>query len=150
MNYSIRKALLSDLEELHQVVEKAYRGKKKGWTSEEHIINGHRIQKEDLEKLVGDNNGKLHIFVLEETVEGKKHLRGSIKIDFEEGKREAEFGMFAVDPEHQSKGFGGGLLRFAEDYARNKLGATLFNIWVIDERFFICFSSILELKSVFQ
>jgi ribosomal protein S18 acetylase RimI-like enzyme len=45
---------------------------------------------------------------------------GTIKIDVQ--ATEAEFGMFAVDPEFQSQGLGGKLLDFAQIYAKVQTG----------------------------
>lgn len=58
---------------------------------------------------------------------------GTIKIDVV-AENIAEFGLFAVDPDMQSAGFGKKLLQYAQDYAKEKLRRTVGQVLVISVR----------------
>ncbi|KAF7721985.1 hypothetical protein EC973_003867 [Apophysomyces ossiformis] len=115
-NIFVREVTLDDLkynDAAHKIINAAYRADKAGgWTTESHIVGGERASVEDVEKYVRDN-GKPNILLYAfEHVEERDVLVGTIQIQ-PENDREAEVGLFAVDPQLQSCGIGGKLVRAA-------------------------------------
>jgi len=106
--------------------------KKKGWTGEEHLIAGDRITKEDLQRTLQKNPENSLVFVLEETLNGKKEIRGNIQVEKQDDT--AEFALFAIDPDHQSRGFGGKLFATAQKYAKENFRCTFGCMWVLTVR----------------
>ncbi|GAB5365074.1 hypothetical protein AAMO2058_001025400 [Amorphochlora amoebiformis] len=108
-------------QDLTQIVNWAYRGKDGAnpWTSEKGLIQGNRIDLEDMKRAINRQSAKdLQILA---AVDHKGHVMGSIKLERTPDGR-AEFGMFAVDPEAQSLGIGRRLLSSAEVVASKEWG----------------------------
>jgi hypothetical protein len=63
-NFSIRRAEKQDLKALYEIVQLGYRGgcEEKGWTGEEEIISGVRIEWEPFQTQIDPPN---HYFLLE-------------------------------------------------------------------------------------
>lgn len=120
MAKSCRFATKEDVSRITSVVNWAYRGKeggKSGWTGEKHLVEGARISEKGVEELLSQSQYKimvcelvrswlfsrvafkvLYLIVIQDEV-----VVGVIKLDFDEEKKEVEFGMFAVDPDVQGK-----------------------------------------------
>jgi len=106
--------------------------KKKGWTGEEHLITGERISKGNLQTTLLKNPENSVVFVLEEAINGKKEIRGNILVEKQDDT--AEFGLFAIDPDHQSRGFGGKLIATSQKYAKENFRCTFGCMWVLTVR----------------
>ena len=108
----ITKASPSDVPELNQLINSAYRGEtsKKGWTTEAHLLDGIRIDEETIYKYLEDPN----IIILKNTDEGQ--ITGSVYLEVRGDK--LYVGMFSVSPLVQNKGTGRQLLLAAESYAK--------------------------------
>ena len=110
----VTKAILTDVPELNNLVNTAYRGEtsKKGWTTESHLLEGLRIDEETLRGYFDDPN----IIILKNTDEGGE-INGCVYLETRLPK--LYVGMFSVSPLLQGKGIGRELLLAAETYARN-------------------------------
>ncbi|QXB85520.1 GNAT family N-acetyltransferase [Acinetobacter lwoffii] len=104
---NIRLANKADIQQLTILMNTAYRTLG-GWTTEAGMIQGDRIQEQQLYELLNLENFQL--FVLE--IENK--LLGCIGVSL--GQQIAEIGSFAVAPAEQNSGYGKQLLDFAESH----------------------------------
>ena len=104
---NIRLASKADIQQLIILINTAYRTRG-GWTTEEGMIQGDRIQEQQLYELL--NSADFQLFVLE--IENK--LLGCISVSL--GQQVAEIGSFAVAPAEQNSGYGKQLLDFAESH----------------------------------
>ena len=104
---NIRLASKADVQQLTILINTAYRTRG-GWTTEEGMIQGDRIQEQQLYELL--NSADFQLFVLE--IENK--LLGCIGVSL--GQQVAEIGSFAVAPAEQNSGYGKQLLDFAESH----------------------------------
>jgi ribosomal protein S18 acetylase RimI-like enzyme len=116
-----RFATFGDVPALVELARLAYRGGR-GWTSEAALVEGQRT---DLEAM---------LVVLERSlvlvVEHESKLIACCRLD-PRPDGVAHFGMFAVDPDHQSDGLGGWLLAQAERVAVERLGAGVVELNVL-------------------
>jgi len=107
----ISEACLQDVSELNTLVNSAYRGKSSmaGWTHEASLLEGIRIDEEQLIDMVTSDNNFLLKYV-----EGERIL-GCVLLE----KRDAKLylGMLTVNPMLQNKGIGKTLLSAAEEKA---------------------------------
>ena len=123
----VNKATLTDVQELNQLVNNAYRGEtsKKGWTTEANLLEGLRIDEETLNQYFNDPN----IIILKHTNEAGQ-ITGCVYLEVRAPK--LYVGMFSVSPTLQGKGIGRDLLLHAEDYAKqlncNTLTMTVISI----------------------
>lgn len=104
---NIRLASKADIQQLTMLINTAYRTPG-GWTTEAGMIQGDRIQEQQLHDLL--NSADFQLFVLE--IENK--LLGCIGVSL--GQQVAEIGSFAVAPAEQNSGYGKQLLDFAESH----------------------------------
>lgn len=111
-NMSITKATTADIPALNKLINSAYRGEesKKGWTTEEEILGGIRIDEPGLAGYFKQNN----ISILKYT-DHNGHILGTVNLEVK--KPELYLGMFAVSPVSQGKGIGKLLLTEAEAFA---------------------------------
>jgi len=134
----VRHVVLTDVADLHQIINWAYRGKPgvPQWTGEADLIEGDRISQHQLSDLIAsEKNGKAyHLLALEDRTEGDWRLRGCMKIELHDEGGAAEFGMFAIDPSFAGSGYGGQLMSFAIRWAKESLGCALGIITVISIR----------------
>ncbi len=93
----VRPAQVCDLPRLVLVVRAAYRGPR-GWTSEEHLVDGSRADEDELAEAVADPSCQL---LVAETPVG---LVGCGCL--ERASEAAWLGMLAVDPAARSEGHG--------------------------------------------
>jgi GNAT superfamily N-acetyltransferase len=104
----VRSAREEDVEDVHALVESAYRGdsSRLGWTTEADLLEGQRTDPDEVREVLPD---------LLVAVDGDD-LVGCCVLSPRAGH--GYFGMFAVRPGLQSKGVGSLLLAAAEDRAR--------------------------------
>lgn len=128
----LRRAVTCDLPRLLELVQSAYRGdaSRAGWTTEADLIDGNRIDATTLRSALEDP--RIVVLVADDR-EGRpiaccevRPAHGSQPVP--------TFGMFAVDPAHQSSGWGGRLLSAAERVACEEWGADRLRLLVIDRR----------------
>ncbi len=109
----ISAATIQDIPELNVLINSAYRGEssKKGWTTEEHLLDGIRTNEENLSELLQKEN----VTILKYTANNK--IIGSVYLEKQDKK--LYLGMLTVSPELQGGGVGKKLMQAAEDFARN-------------------------------
>ena len=107
-----------------RIVHAAYRGSG-GWTTEEHLVAGARIDEDETTQLVDDPDVIIIVAEREMTIVGCAAL-------FRDGE-EMEFGLFAVDPAAQTGGIGHALLEEQVRRAR-ALGVHALTIRVLQGR----------------
>ena len=109
----ITQATLTDVPELNDLVNSAYRGEssKRGWTTEADLIGGARIDEQTLTGYMDDEN----IIILKHTDEDG-NITGTVYLEVRTPK--LYVGMFSVSPLLQNKGVGRALIEEAEVYAR--------------------------------
>ncbi len=110
----IIKATLNDVSELNILVNSAYRGdiSKKGWTTEANILNGVRIDDQELIEMINDSNSTVFKFVNNDKILGCVLLINKIN--------KLYLGMLCVNPELQNSGIGKKILQFANEFAIEK------------------------------
>ena len=125
----IREATLADLDALHTLVHRAYRGDtaRQGWTHEADLLDGQRTDPVALTEMLTDND----ICVL--VAEDRGTLIGCVEIADERDGR-AYLGMLSVDPKRQAGGLGRRLISAAETYAAETFGARTMEMTVIRQR----------------
>lgn len=128
MKMNISTATISDIPELKNLINKAYRGheSKKGWTSEEGILEGERIVDEMLESYFGHD----HINILKYT-DAQGAIQGTVYLEFK--TTILYLGMLAVMPDQQTGGIGKAIMQEAEIQAK-KRGCARIAITVISSR----------------
>lgn len=124
---SITKVAATDIPELENLVNHAYRGEesKKGWTSEAYLLRGIRINKETLSAYLQQEN----VTILKYTDIDNKII-GTVYLEV---KGNALYlGMLSVSPVVQSKGTGRALLQEAEVFAKahncDKISMTVISV----------------------
>lgn len=125
----MRPADRSDVETLVSIVNAAYgrTDEPDGWTSEEGLIEGPRIDETQLEEL--RQRPGSHLLVAEQD----GHLVGCVHLQ-EDGGASCELGLLSIDPSVQDRGVGRWLLSEAEAYAGEELGAERIVMHVITAR----------------
>lgn len=123
-------ALEIDLLALVDLVNAAYRGagSRKGWTTEEELVGGQRI---DLAMLRADIASPGCIILTVRAQDGGP-IQGCVKLEALEGGA-CELGMLSVAPEVQANGIGKQLLAASEIFARER-GMDRLRITVIHMR----------------
>lgn len=129
MNAVIRVATLADLDALHDLVHRAYRGDaaRGGWTHEADFLDGQRTDPDALSAML--NHPRQRVL----TAEHDGRLIGCVEVS-DEGNGSAYLGMLSVDPALQAGGLGRALIAAAEDEARNAFEATRMEMTVIRQR----------------
>jgi len=124
----IIKATIKDIPALNKLINSAYRGEesKKGWTTEEEILGGIRINEESLMGYFDKDNTCILKYTDTDGV-----ILGTVYLEVK--KPELYLGMFAVSPVLQGKGIGKSLLLEAETFAL-KNDCTRMAISVISSR----------------
>lgn len=133
----IRGATLEDAETLHRIIHSSYRTTK-SWTTEHELVAGERISQDGIAQLIED--GVDRIFVAEIEMDNGRVPAGCICVelacrheDMALPDDHAMLGLFAVDPEHQSRGIGNKLLSHALDFVKEE-NCKFVTIWVIEQR----------------
>jgi GNAT superfamily N-acetyltransferase len=124
----VNKAILTDVPELNNLVNTAYRGEisKKGWTTEANLLDGLRMDEATLSSYFDNQN----ITILKNTGEAGQ-ITGCVYLEIRSHK--LYVGMFSVSPLLQGKGIGRDLLLNAEIYAK-QLNCTTLTMTVISTR----------------
>ncbi|MGP5055853.1 GNAT family N-acetyltransferase [Brachybacterium paraconglomeratum] len=120
---SLRPAARTDVPRIVELVQAAYRGQG-GWTTEAHLVDGHRTDTAEVRAMLADPA----VTLLVATGDGNGADDGGAGVDGgsaervlgccytrreapdEHGAVRAELGLFAVDPAAQGAGLGGRLL----------------------------------------
>ena len=127
-----QKAEISDASAIAQLVNSAYRGEtsRKGWTTEADLLEGLRtttadvakiIKREDAFMLIGTHNNEIVATICCEW----QAIAGS---------NTAHFGMIAVKPSLQNKGYGKQIIAAAEALTRREWRVVGFHMTVISIR----------------
>jgi ribosomal protein S18 acetylase RimI-like enzyme len=108
----ISKASKKDIPALNGLVNSAFRGEtsKKGWTTEEHLLDGIRTNEELLAESMEEKGTTLLKYVENGTILGMVMLKNQ--------KDKLYLGMLTVSPNLQGGGIGKRLLYAAEDFAK--------------------------------
>jgi ribosomal protein S18 acetylase RimI-like enzyme len=124
----IRPATHADLEQLHPVIERSYRGDgaRNGWTHQADLYDRDRTDLVELAELI-DGDSRLLV-----ACRGRDMLGCVYVID--EGDGLAHLGMLCVDPNAQAGGIGKLLMAAAEEAAQRVFGASRMELTVIDQR----------------
>ena len=111
----IRNAELADVDNVIQIVTRAYRatGDDAGWTTESHLLDGQRSDPAEVQEIIEDPDSRL-LLALDES----GALVGCIMVQHQPPNG-AHFGLFAVDPARQGLGTGTFLLNAVEQQARD-------------------------------
>ena len=123
-----RIATANDLPELVSLINNSYRpnGAEAGWTHESDLIEGERINPQQLAELL-DREGSTVLLGL-----NKGELIACVNINEEAGV--IYLAMLTVKPSCQNFGLGKEMLQLAEEYAENQYEASAFNLFVISQR----------------
>lgn len=103
----LREAADDDVPELVDLVQAAYRGEG-GWTTEAHLVDGHRTDAVEVRAMLDDPQVTLLVAEHDGELVGCSYTRREPADDA--GVSRAELGLFAVDPAMQGRGLGGRLL----------------------------------------
>ena len=122
-----RQATPDDVDAIVRIVNAAYRGTEgvKGWTTEEHLVEGMRIVAPELLAMMSAPGSRFELAIEGEAIVGSVHLR-------REGSS-CHLGMLSVDPARQAAGLGRALLARGETIAR-EWGCERMRISVLDVR----------------
>ena len=124
-----RPATVEDLEPLHALITRAYRGDaaRLGWTHEADLLDGQRTDVEALREVV-EAADKVILMAHHGGV-----LIGCVMLTRQDDGP-AYLGMLSVDPVRQSSGLGRRLLVVAEREAASRFGAARIEMTVIRQR----------------
>jgi len=126
------KAELVDASRIADLVNSAYRGEssRKGWTTEADILDGLRTTTPEVAKIIRRNDAFMLIGVL------KDEVVATICCEWQAlaGHNTAHFGMIAVKPTLQNKGYGKSLIQAAEAFAKREWRVVGFHMAVISLR----------------
>lgn len=106
------KAELIDAEAIAALINSAYRGEasRLGWTTEADLLNGLRAKPQDVAEIIRRENAFMLIGVLNNEIVATL----SAELEVLAGHNTAHFGMIAVKPALQGRGYGKLLLDAAE------------------------------------
>jgi len=125
----LEEAGAADLPALEALVERAYRGDsaRAGWSHEADLVGGRRTDAAELGAMLA--NPRQHILLLRDS----DALRACVALT-EKGDALTYLGMLTVEPSRQAGGTGRAVLAGAEEFARERLGATAMEMQVIAQR----------------
>lgn len=125
----IVRARIGDVEALHALIERAYRGEsaRSGWTHEADLLGGQRTDPESLAAIIADPDQA----ILLARSEGK--LQGCVQLSRVD-EATAYLGLLTVDPAVQAGGLGKRLLAHGEDFVRENWQAQAMEMTVIKQR----------------
>ena len=127
----LRSARPEETEAIASLVNDAY-GRtptESGWTSEDDILEGPRVQAADLEAMIDEDDARL---LVAESDDGEE-LVGCVHLQRIDGGA-VELGLFCVRPHRQNGGLGQQMLAAAEEAAIREFGAERIVLKVITER----------------
>ena len=114
MHIEFTQADESHIDALVQLVNSAYRGEssKKGWTTEANLLDGQRIDSQQIAELIQKENSAILIAEDDDT----SKLLGCVHLEQQGNK--CYLGMLTVDPALQKEGIGNMLLTESEAFAQ--------------------------------
>jgi ribosomal protein S18 acetylase RimI-like enzyme len=129
MSPILRPATVDDVDALHVLVTRAYRGDaaRLGWTHEADLLDGQRIDVEALNEIIAD---PARVIV---TAHRDGVLIGCVMVA-DQGDGAAYLGMLSVEPTLQAAGLGRALLDAADAEAVRRFGASRMEMTVIRHR----------------
>ena len=126
------KAEFSDAQAIAALINSAYRGEssRKGWTTEADILDGLRTTTAEVAKIIKRDNAFMLIGVLND------EIVATICCEWQElaFKNTVRFGMIAVKPSLQNKGYGKSLIKTAEAMTLRQWRVAGFHMAVISIR----------------
>ena len=126
------KAEFSDAQAIAALINSAYRGEssRKGWTTEADILDGLRTTTAEVGKIIKRDNAFMLIGVLND------EIVATICCEWQElaFKNTVRFGMIAVKPSLQNKGYGKSLIKAAEAMTLRQWRVAGFHMAVISIR----------------
>ena len=126
------KAEFSDAQAIAALINSAYRGEssRKGWTTEADILDGLRTTTAEVGKIIKRDNAFMLIGVLND------EIVATICCEWQElaFKNTVRFGMIAVKPSLQNKGYGKSLIKTAEAMTLRQWRVAGFHMAVISIR----------------
>ena len=126
------KAEIADASAIAQLINSAYRGEtsRKGWTTEADILDGLRTTTSEVGKIIKSKNSFILIGVLND------EIAATICCEWQElaFKDTVHFGMIAVKPGLQNKGYGKTLIQAAEAICLREWRVVGFHMAVISIR----------------
>lgn len=129
---NFHKAELADAEAIAKLINSAYRGEtsRKGWTTEADILDGLRTTTTEVGKMIKREDAFILIGVL------KDEIVATICCEWQAlaGKNTVHFGMIAVKPTLQNKGYGKTLIQAAEAICLREWRVVGFHMAVISIR----------------
>jgi len=127
MQVALRQAALSDIKEIADLVNQAYRpaSQLRGWTHEADLVSGDRVSLEQLLALFGVAS-RILVLCHEHRIVACVHLRHK--------GRASCIGMLATHIDFQDRGLGGLMLMHAEEYAVEHFDADTFCMSVLSAR----------------
>lgn len=128
--FALRSATDGDLPELIDLVQAAYRGEG-GWTTEVHLVDGHRTDAAEIRAMLADPQVTLLVAERDGDLVGCCYTRREPAGTT--GVPRGELGLFAVHPTVQSRGLGGRLLEAQAELLRSA-GAEVLMIQVLQGR----------------
>lgn len=123
----VQVAIKKDIPKLEILINKAYRGEesKKGWTNEAHILDGKRIDAEELQKNISENG----VNILKYCDDSGEIIAC---VYLKKNTDKMYLGMLTVSPDMQAQGIGKKLLLFSEEFAKhnecNIIEMTVFSV----------------------
>lgn len=129
---NFHKADLVDAELVAKLINSAYRGEtsRKGWTTEADILDGARTTTAEVAKIINRSDAFVLIGVLDDEIVATICCELQI-IAF---KHTAHFGMIAVNPSLQDKGYGKEMITAAETMTKREWRVAGFHMTVISLR----------------
>ncbi len=126
---AFRAATFADLDALHRLIERAYRGDsaRLGWTHEADLLGGQRTDVEDLTGILSDPSRVMLLAHREGALVGYVQLA-------DEGEGLAYLGMLSIEPTLQAVGLGRRLVAAAEVEAVRRFDADRMRMTVIRQR----------------
>ncbi|HEY8935551.1 MAG TPA: GNAT family N-acetyltransferase [Cyclobacteriaceae bacterium] len=109
----ILEATAEDISQINNLINNAYRGEasKKGWTNENGIIEGNRMNETEVRRMFESPKGTLIKYVNENNA-----IIGCCYLEMQD--HELYLGTLTVSPEIQAQGIGKAMLNFADEYAK--------------------------------
>lgn len=126
---AVRPAEPADLDALHPVIERAYRGDsaRSGWTHEADILDGQRTDIAALRAILDTPGTRLFV------AHDGPAIIGCVQVT-DRGDGLCYLGLLCIEPTLQAGGLGRRLLDAADDAARELFGATIMEMTVIEAR----------------
>jgi GNAT superfamily N-acetyltransferase len=127
-----RIAILSDCESLNLLVNSGFRGESscQGWTTEDALVGGQRIDVQMLADMINDNTSVILVFFHPI----KKMLIGCVYLKHKSAIKTAYLGILTVRPDLQTQGYGKFIMSVAENYVVNNWNVEYIEMTVIIHR----------------